>query len=324
MQDAEHGLAFNNEICKSKLRNKIKEGGEVYKELSSWNIFELRIYYLFGVNWFRKLILAFEKIRHFKDKQKNENYHPSNFDMFSIERYNGFLVYNAFLHGVSLLFTLIYAVLSTVIAFRNVPIDLSIVLLTLLNVYCIMLQRTNYLKLKEYRNKYFKRFLKLSDLCKKETIQKVYALESNKLQKDYELLCRLREAFEGRADCVLSHNDIESLQRISSCIEYAGVKNTSRKSKNREALPVGLLEQCDFASRPYTTLQMQADWLERLFGVSGRKVLDCTAIITEDAECERIYRELIPEDTPYNFCLAYFLLYEVFTHMIGKVETNET
>lgn len=296
----------------------------MYEELSSWNSFELQMYRLLGVNWFRKLILIFEKIRHFKDKQKNENYHPSNFDVFSLERYNGFLIYNTFLHCVSLLFTVLYAVLSITIAFRNVFMDLSIVFLTLLNLYCIMLQRTNYLKLKEYKNKYFKRFLKLVDLCKKETIQKIYAAEPQKLQTDYGVLCRLRNAFEGQADCVLTHDDVESLQRISACFESVGTKNS--KCKNKKDLAVGLLEQCKSASRPYTTLQMQADCLQRLFGVSGRKMLDRTAIITEDAECEKLYRKLIPEDTTYNFCLAYFLLCEFFSSvsgMVDMVESNE-
>ena len=294
----------------------------MYKELSSWNSFELQMYRLLGVNQFRKLILIFEKIRHFKDKQKNENYHPSNFDVFSLERYNGFIIYNTFLHCVSLIFTVLYAVLLTTIAFHNVFMDLSIVFLTLLNLYCIMLQRTNYLKLKDHTNKYFKRFLKLVDLCKKETIQKVYATEPQKLQTDYGVFCRLRDAFEGQADCVLSHDDVESLQRISACFESVGTKNF--KYKNKKALDVGLLEQCKSASRPYTTLQMQADWLQKLFGIPGRKMLDRTAIITADAESEKLYRELIPEDTTYNFCLAYFLLCEVFTSVIGMVESNET
>ena len=77
------------------------------KRLSSWNKFELRVYRLLGVNQFRKAILLFEKIKHRKDNRKNENYHPSSFDVFALEQYNGFLLYNAFLHIVSLLFTMV-------------------------------------------------------------------------------------------------------------------------------------------------------------------------------------------------------------------------
>lgn len=292
----------------------------MYKESSAWSNFELRMYRLLCVNQFRKLILTFEKIRHHKDKRKNENYHPSDFDIFSLERYNGFLIYNAFLHCVSLLFTVLYAALSTVIAFRNLFMDLGIVFLTLLNVYCIMLQRANYLKLQEYRNKYLKHLLRRANFCPKKTIRKVYASELQKLQTDYKVLCRLREAFEGQADCILIHDDVESLQRISACVESAGAKKSNRKNKNIST--VVLLKQCT-SSRPYTMLQMQADWLQRLFGVSGRKMLDRTAIITEDAECEKLYMELIPEDTAYNFCLIGFLLYEAFTDVVGKVGANE-
>lgn len=291
------------------------------KGLASWDKLELRVYRLLGVNQFRKVILLFEKVKHRRDNRKNENYHPSNFDVFSLEQYNGFLLYNAFLHIVSLLFTVVYAVLSTAIEFRNVVFDLGMILLTLLNVYCIILQRANYLKLKEHRYKYYKRFLRRTDLCREEALQKIYALEPQKLQADYEVLSRIKKAFDGQADCVLACTDVESLKRLCACFESTSINKVNRKSK--ETLEVRLIEKCNSTSGPYTALQIRADWLQRKLGVPGRKMLDRTAIITKDVECEKLYRELFPEDTIYNFCLVCFLLYEVFTGMIGKVGTNE-
>lgn len=290
------------------------------KRLSSWNKFELRVYRLLGVNQFRKAILLFEKIKHRKDNRKNENYHPSSFDVFALEQYNGFLLYNAFLHIVSLLFTVVYAVLSTTIDFRNVVLDLGMIVLTLLNVYCIILQRANYLMLKELRYKYYKRFLNRADLCRKETLQKIYALEPQKLQADYEVLSRIRKALEGQVDCILTCADSESLKRICACFGSTSINKVNRK--NKETLEVGLIEKCYSTSGPYTALQVRADSLQRKLCVPGRKMLDRTAIITEDAECEMLYRKLFPEDTIYNFCLVCFLLYEVFTGMIGKADTN--
>lgn len=70
------------------------------KELNFWNNFELRIYYLLGVQQFRKVILWLEKVKHHRDNSRNENYHLSKFDLISIERYTGFLIYNAFLHCI--------------------------------------------------------------------------------------------------------------------------------------------------------------------------------------------------------------------------------
>lgn len=57
---------------------------------------EIKIYRLLGVNYFRKAILWFEKTKNLKKNRKNENYHPSAMDIISLEKYNGFLLYNAF------------------------------------------------------------------------------------------------------------------------------------------------------------------------------------------------------------------------------------
>lgn len=288
----------------------------VYKELSSRNNLELRVYRLLGVNQFRKLILAIEKVRHFKDKQKNENYHLSSFDIFSLERYDGFLIYNAFLHCISLLFTLVYAVMTIIIGFRNAALDLCVIFLILLNIYCIILQRTNYLRLKKYRCKYYRHFQNRTDVCTEETIRRVYASQLREFQTDYKLLSRMRKTFEGKADCVITSADAESLKRLCACFEPAVTKGAERKDK--EALKIGLIEQCNAVLRPYSMLQMRIDRLQKKFGVSGRKMLDRTVIITEDAECEMLYKKLIPQDTAYNFCLVYFRLYDAFTGIINK------
>lgn len=293
----------------------------MYKELSARNNIELRVYRLLGVNQFRSLILSFEKIRHFKDKQSNENYHPSALDVLSLERYSGCLIYNAFLHGFSLLLTVLYAGVSTIVGFRNIVFDIGIVFLTLLNIYCIMLQRFNYLKLKEYLYRYEMRIRKHIHFFSNEKGKNMYALEPQKFRMDYALLSKMKKAFEGRGDCVLTLDDVESLQRICVCLEP---KEREKARRNHYKFSSGgLLEQCSVAMRPYTALQMRAERLQRLFRVSGRKTLDCGAIITENAACEALYRALIPEDTAYNFFLICCLLYEAFTGMIDKVGTNE-
>ena len=292
------------------------------KELSFWNHLELRIYYLLGIQRFRKAILRLEKIKHHGDNNKNENYHPSNFDFISLERYTGFLVYNAALHCVSLIFTVIYLLISITINFHNVVVDIMIVILMILNIYCIILQRANYLKLKEHRVKYCKRVFSRIDLCTKEKIESIYAQEPQKFQEDYKVLVRMKNAFERRSDCILTVADRESLKRICQCIEPASRKKS--KSPARGNLEVGLIAQCNSVSGPYTRLQMRADWLQRKLGLPGAKMLDRTAIITEDAECEALYKKLIPEDTSYDMYLACVLLYEIFTRVADKVGHNES
>lgn len=284
------------------------------------NSLEIQIYHMMGIKHFRNIILWFEKIRHYRDTKTNENYHPSNFDVITLERHNGFLLYNAFLHVISLVFTLIYAFISTALSFRNIILDLSMILLTLLNVYCFVLQRTNYLKLRELRHKYYNRFLKRANLPKERILQKLSALETSVLQTDYEVLLRMRMAYEGKKDCILTCDDTNSLKRISSLLEPASLRKTNRAAQN--TLDIGVLDKCKSITGPYTKLQLRADCIQRMMGLTGRKMLDRSAIITEDAECELLYRKIVPQDTAYNYFLICFLLYDVFLDAINKVESK--
>lgn len=289
-------------------------------EFTAWNATELRVYRILGVASFRKAILWFEKVRHFRSKRKNENYHPSNLDVFSLEQYNGFLLYNAFLHAASLFFTAVYVLLSVIFEFHSTFTAFSIVIPTLLNIYCILLQRANYLRTKKTALKYYMHFSKRTDRIKEDALRKVYAREPEKLQTDYEVLSRIKKAMDGQADCVLTHADTESLKRICSCLEDKAEKQINQKKQ--KTADGGLIEKCTAALGPYTVLQARVDWLQRKFRVPGRKMLDRTAIITMNAECERLCRKLFPEDTAYTFCRVCFPLYKAFTGMIGKVDAN--
>lgn len=291
------------------------------KELNFWNNFELRIYYLLGVQQFRKVILWLEKVKHHRDNSRNENYHLSKFDLISIERYTGFLIYNAFLHCISLVFTVVYLILSTTINFHNVVVNVIIIILMTFNIYCIILQRATYLRLKKHRLKCYKRFFGRIDLRIKEKIERIYAQKPQKLQDDYEVLVRMKNAFERSSDCVLTVADSESLKRICQCIEPASKKKPKSQIKGNSE--VGLIVKCNSISAPYTKLQMQADWLQRELGLPGAKILDRTVIITENAECEALYKKLVPEDTSYNMYFACVLLHEIFTQAVDKVRHNE-
>jgi len=70
-------------------------------------------------------------------------------------------------------------------------------------------------------------------------------------------------------------------------------------------------------------LQLRVDQLQRVLRISGRKMLDYTVIITENEECERLYRKLIPEDTVYNICFVCLQLYAVFTRSVNRISANE-
>lgn len=293
----------------------------VYNGLTSWNRFELRVYRLLGIGKFRKWILLFEKIKHHNDNKKNENYHPSNFNVLALGQFNGFLLYNALLHSISLVFCGVYLLFTLAFGIRIIVVDVFMVILSLLNVFCILLQRNNHLQLKDYCYRNYKRFYNKVDLCNKDMLQKIIAQDSHQIHADYEVICRIKNAYEGRTDCVLSDSDTDSLIRICEYVEPILQKKSVCMSE--EVAEVGLIEKCNSISGPYTTLQKRADWLQRKFGLSGRKILDHTVIITEDAECEMLFRKLAPEGSADNVYLICLMLDEVLASVIDKVKVNE-
>lgn len=293
----------------------------MYGGLNQRQLVEMKIYRLLGVNYFRKFILWFEKTKNHKKHKNNENYHPSAMDVISLERHNGFLLYNAFLHSVSMFFVIVYCILALAFGLHHLVIDEIMVAISLLNIYCIILQRTNYLKVKEYFCRYYNRLFNKLSSFDLEVMRQIYANEPLLLISDYKVICKLKNAFEGKEDCYIRNADIDNLKRIQMCVEPLLQRKHSRQTK---AVSEGkLLELCSSIKGPYSLLQRRADYLQRMFKVSGRKMLDRTAIMTEDAECELLYKKIVPEDTVANYCLVFVFLYEQFTNEVKKVKANE-
>ena len=285
-----------------------------YNELTSWNKFELRVYRLLGIRQFREAIFLFETVKHRRDNRKNENYHPSDFNVLALGKFNGFLLYNAFLHGVSLTFCGIYLIFTAAFGVRIVVIDVFMMILSLLNVYCILLQRNNHLRIKDYCYRDYKRFYNKAGLHREDMLRKIAAQGPQQLQADRDVIRRIMDAYEGRADCVLNASDIDSLRRVCEYIEPISQKKSIRVSKG--AAEIGLIERCSSISGPYTSLQKRADRLQRKLGLSDRKMLDHTVVITESAECEMLFRKLAPEASAYNAYFICLLLNEALAGMI--------
>lgn len=293
----------------------------MYSSLNQRQQTEIKIYRLLGVNYFRKVILWFEKTKNRKKNRKNENYHPSAMDVISLEKHNGFLLYNAFLHSVSMLFVIVYCILALAFGLHNIVIDVIMAVISLLNIYCIVLQRSNYLKVKEYFCRYYNRLFNKLSSFDTGVMRQIYTNEPSLLLSDYKVICKLKNAFDGKDDCYIGNADVDNLKRIQKCVEPLLQRKSNRRTN--EVSEVKLLDLCSSIKGPYTLLQRRADYLQRKFGVSGRKMLDRTAIITEDAECESLYKKIVPEDTVSNYCLVFVLLYEMFSNEVKKVKADE-
>lgn len=283
---------------------------------------ELQLFKFTGVKRFRKAVFWLERVKHRKSNRKNENYHPFSFDIITLEKFNGFLLYNTLLHIISLLFIVAYAALSLAMGVHNTIVDIILTIFLLIDIYCIALQRNSYLKVRVFCRRYYSRSFTKHMVCNENVLQELYMNEPQKLRSDYEVVCRIKRAFEGQSNCILCISDIESLKRICECVEpIASEKN---KHQIQNPAKAGIIEECNSTLGPYTALQLRVNQLQRRLGVSGRKMLDHTAIITESKECERLYRKLVPEDTVYNMCFVCFRLYEAFSGSVNRMSANES
>ena len=114
---------------------------------------ETKVYELLGVKLFKKATFKLEEIIHRKDKGKNINYHIKNsYSIESVNDFKKFLYYNGTIHVKNVIVG--SAILLTLILFFNNPIAIvPISILTIKDLYCIMLQRYNWIKINDFEER---------------------------------------------------------------------------------------------------------------------------------------------------------------------------
>lgn len=114
---------------------------------------ETKIYELLGIKLFKKAVFKLEKIIHRKDGKKNINYHIKNSnDMESVDNFKKFLYYNGAIHTKNLIFDIPVIILMIVFKY-NLILIIPIMLWLVKDIYCIMLQRYNWLKINNFEKK---------------------------------------------------------------------------------------------------------------------------------------------------------------------------
>lgn len=129
---------------------------------------ELRIYEFLGVKQFKKAVFMLEKIIHRRDKGKNVNYHIKNSnDRKSVDSFKKYLYYNGFIHTKNLI-TGIPIIVFAILCGQNLLFLIPLLLFLIKDIYCVMLQRYNWLKISEFEKKLEIREEKKIDLKQKD------------------------------------------------------------------------------------------------------------------------------------------------------------
>lgn len=262
---------------------------------SKLNRIELRVYELLGIRLFRKAILLFEKIRHLRDGDRNENYHPKNTSLTTIESFSGYLVYNFLFHIVSIALVIVYFAITIAMQVHYLGIDIVMYIVVVFDLYCLILQRYIYLKFKLHSTKAREK----RDTQLQKIIKKIRPLLDEKdiveLQEEYELLLRFHESQLTGADCVLDSCSSECLKRLSVIAEQCQVVRTKSPTMRGEigatfGERLSLLEP-----RLYSDAEKRVSNLQTFLGVDKlRNVSFGYSFITEDSNCEASLCALFP------------------------------
>ncbi|MDO5133003.1 MAG: hypothetical protein Q4D81_08470, partial [Eubacteriales bacterium] len=149
---------------------------------------EMRLYRLLGVKRFRRFVFALEAGKHRRDGGRNANYHLADLSCAGMRRHFAFLSYNAIIHIAGLLLAVLLILAKAFVLHKWRPVDWGIPAAVLLNIYCIMLQRYNSLRIRKALR----------------TRQKI---RGRRIRKNALLLVKSRPAERTAGDSVFSERD---------------------------------------------------------------------------------------------------------------------
>lgn len=293
------------------------------KGLSKLNKFELILYRVFGIVIFRKFILRVEKIKHRKDGLQNRNYHLRQMSVDSMEHHTGFLLYNSFIHSFSLFLTGICFIVVSISGIKNIWLNLFMFVISMLNIYCIMLQRFVYLKLKALRGRYEKKnelFIEKKGEVVLEKLKTIY--DEDMIVQDKALLTKIKECrYTGRT-CYLTENDNQVLERWGELLNGVCMQRNLRRSQDKkEGRPASIAELskiCGENAKFCTQVEKYAAALYGRFCKSRNKEL---TLVTVSKETEELYRKIFLVDSTNEAVRIIGILDKVYKNILENEGT---
>lgn len=186
-----------------------------YKFLSARERFEIRIYTLVGIKQFRKIVFMLEKVVHLKDKGTNINYHIARMTPNAIVSFKKYLFYNGSIHARNILYAVIYAVFRMIFGHQVFFWDYFVLVNLIKDIYCIMLQRYNYLYIKNAQasieTKRKRWVSRQRDVIKKQ-FEEAYTVADR--ERDLQLLQDFKTKLNQDAIIVIDRNLAETLDRL--------------------------------------------------------------------------------------------------------------
>lgn len=248
---------------------------------------ELCFYRFAGVPVFKKLILLIEHLKHRRGGGYNKNYHPDNTRLSTLRIFSGYLLYNSLIHIAGIFLCGLYFLLSIVINIHCIPACIFVWVMVVFNLYCIMLQRYTYLRLKKLEASMEKRNKRRTEIRVSCLLWRLSDKSEEELREGYKILEKLSQNLAQHKDIVLTEAEASV---ISDVAEYYNPHNdydvlcyTDEEMKDSPAI---LLHSLPSDSRVHSPVERRVSALQRFFGVP------------EDRNC--IFRYSVRSDSPVS------------------------
>lgn len=187
---------------------------------------ELKLYELLGIKQFRRLVFKLEKWIHRKDGGENTNYHISSLSEISAKDFVKYLFYNGAIHVRNIFYFLIFCLIRYTLYPRFHPVDLLPIALTIKDIYCVMLQRYNYIqiqtkvqRIEEKRKRQIER--KAEKIAR--TLER-YGYDRTLCDNDLSVIRKLKNAVNNSESVVLGEDDRLALIRLSTVLLDSQIK----------------------------------------------------------------------------------------------------
>lgn len=285
------------------------------------NGFEVFVYKCLGIPQFKKIVLLLEKLRHRKDGLRNRNYHPQNLSGIALENYYWYLIFNSFLHVISLFVSGLYFVFIQIWEIHFVVIDSFVWVLVVFNVYCIILQRYNILKLRNtyrhYQEKQDAIYEKNRLLLKEKELP---CFSDEEVLSDYEVLIKIKKYVDREASCNIINSDIPSLTRFFILLSDIGIGVKKRKGLYKSAGKAGNREDGYAYLRdmePYGRVDILVAYIRKICDKKNyAKYSRNYFLYTENEACENAFKKVFFTDSYECISQLIKILYYIYSERL--------
>lgn len=278
---------------------------------------EKNIYERLGVVWFRDMLFQIEMFRHRSDGGRNLNYHLHHSSASEVEQFRMYLIYNAWLHILSGILIIVVQILEYILSPGWDIHELPAILLMILNLWCLMLQRYNDLRIRAVSVRHKRLFVQRVQKLVLPVMAKCASEKAEQLQEDLTLVKKLR------SDVIttLWDTDIPQLQHLTKLV------SDSFCSSGRAGVfydqPVDQLAARYKASlSPKEIITLRAERLLLQLRLKQYLPSKAKVVVTMDGDAEEAYYTLLGGVSAENKHLKLAVLEAALTMEILQKEEN--